>query len=219
MSPEDAVKQMLPFAKAILPPFASKIELAILAAELGRISLIDPDIVRTIWDPWKCPDILLPFLAQAVSVDVWSNDWSEDQKRRVIAASPDVHRFKGTRGAVERALKSFELDAKIVEWWEDDSRRGTFRVEMLYYNDGPVFDLELQKYAIQSVMAAKPKTRVFDTRAIISARAELRNGAMMRANFLAVAHPLSFSGSIVRAANYDAVATANFISVTAHPRG
>jgi phage tail P2-like protein len=63
--------------------------------------------IQDLWDPWRCPSELLPFLAWAVSVDVWSNDWSEARKRAVVAASPAVHRVKGTLGAVRRALAAF----------------------------------------------------------------------------------------------------------------
>lgn len=219
MTIDEAIKCALPIAKVILPPTASKIEMAILTAEVARMMQVDPDIIRTIWNPWKCPTILLPFLAHAVSVDVWSNDWSEEQKRKVIAASPSVHRLKGTRAAIDRTLKAFDIDSRVIEWWEDDSRRGTFRVEMLYYNGGPIFDLNLQQYAISSVIAAKPKARVFTSRAVVTARGNIYHSAYPKANFLRVAHPYQFIPPVVRAGNYIAAVPVQFLSVTAHPKG
>lgn len=219
MTIDEAIKRALPIAKVILPPNASKIETAILTAEVARMMQVDPDIIRKIWNPWKCPTILLPFLAHAVSVDVWSNDWNEEQKRKVIAASPSVHRLKGTRAAIDRALKAFDIDSRVIEWWEDDARRGTFRVEMLYYNGGPLFDLDLQQYAIDSVIAAKPKARVFTSRAVITARGNFYHSAYPKANFLRVAHPYQFIPPVVRASNYIATTPTQFMSATAHPKG
>lgn len=218
MTVDEAIKCALSMAKVILPPTASKIEIAILTAEVARMMQVDPDIIRKIWNPWKCPTILLPFLAHAISVDVWSKDWSEEQKRKVIAASPAVHRLKGTRAAVDRTLKAFNIDSRVIEWWEDDSRRGTFRVEMLYYNGGPLFDLDLQQYAIDSVIAAKPKARVFTSRAVITARGNVYHSAYPKAIFLRVAHPYQFTPPTVRASNYIATTPVQFISATAHSK-
>lgn len=219
MTTDEAIEKALPIAKIMLPPTASKIEIAVLTAELARLLLIDADVVKKIWDPWQCPLSLLPFLAHALSVDVWSNDWSEEQKRKVIAASPAVHRLKGTRGAVDRALKAFDIDAHIVEWWENDARRGTFSIEMLYYNGGPVFDNELQRYAIQSVVAAKPKSRIFSARAVITAEADLCAAVVPRSHFIRVAHPFQFEPPVALGGLYSAAVPVVFFSVTACPKG
>lgn len=219
MTDEQALQNAWNIALYLLPPSAGKIEKAVLTAELVRLLQIDPAIINTIWDPWKCPCQLLPFLAHAVSVDVWSDDWSELQKRKVIAASPTIHRLKGTRGAIDRALKAFNLDTRVIEWWEDDARRGTFRVEMFYYDGGPVFDLKLQQYAIDSVIAAKPKARIFTSKAIISARANLYSSAYPKGNFVRIAHPYQFKVPVISAAHYVAAVPVLIFSITAHPKG
>lgn len=218
MTIEEAIKNTIIAAKSILPPSTSKLEIAILAAELARLKLIDPDVIRKLWDPWQCPSILLPFLAHAISVDVWSNDWDEKQKRRVIATSPFVHRFKGTRGAIEKALKALGIGSRVVEWWEDDARRGTFRVEMLYYDGGPLFDFKLQQDAINTVIAAKPKARVFTSRAVITARAGVYLTAFPKSSFVRIAHPYRFTPPVVTAKSYSAVVPVQYISVTAHKK-
>src|SRR5690606_1618993 len=124
MTPTEAVDAVVPIARAILPKSASAVERALLTAELARLAMVDPTVIVTIWNPATCPAALLPWLAQGVSVDVWSDDWTEATKRAVVAASPMVHRLKGTLGAVRRALAAFDLETRVVEWWEDGERRG-----------------------------------------------------------------------------------------------
>jgi len=216
MTPAEAVEAVAPIAGAILPKTASAIERAVLAAELARIAMVDPTVIVTIWNPATCPDVLLPWLAQGVSADVWSNDWDEATKRAVIAASPMVHRLKGTLGAVRRALAAFDLDTRVIEWWEEDARRGTFRVEVVYRDGAPVFDLATQSYAIQSVDGAKPKSRVFTTRAVLRARGSAYIGAISQAALGATAHPFVFGVPTLRATNYLGATAASLLSATAH---
>lgn len=218
MTPAEAVEAVAPIADRILPANAAPLERAVLTAELARIATVDPTVIVSIWNPATCPAVLLPWLAQGVSVDVWSNDWPEAQKRAVIAASPIVHRLKGTIGAVRRALAAFDLETRVVEWWQDGSRRGTFRIEIVYRNGGPVFDLPTQGYAIQAVDAAKPKSRVFTTLAIIRARDPLYVGVIARTAMSATAHPFVLDPPTLRATNYVGVTAATIMSVTAHPK-
>lgn len=216
MTAAEAIDAVADLARSILPARSSPLTVALLAAELARITTIDPTVISTIWNPATCPKVLLPYLAMGVSVDVWSADWPEAQQRRVIAASPMVHRLKGTRGAVERALAAFELETRIVEWWEDGSRRGTFRVEILYRNGSPVFDLQVQAAAIASVDAAKPKSRIFATRAVLQAHGAVYLGVISQTHLAAIAHPFSFEPPILRASSFVGGAPCAFTAATAH---
>ncbi len=218
MTPAQAIEAVAPVAEAILPATSSRIERALLSAELARLATVDPRVIATIWDPATCPVELLPWLAQGVSVDVWSNGWDEDRKRQVIAASPMVHRLKGTLGAVRRALAAFDLETRIIEWWEDGERRGTFRVEVVYRNGSPIFDIETQGYAIEAVDAAKPKSRVFTTRAALEARGRLYIAAYGRTALSATAHPYAFDPPVLRASAFVGATAATLISATAHSR-
>lgn len=217
MTPAQAIEAVADIAVSILPRNSTALERAVLAAELARVATVDPTIIVRIWNPETCPPELLAFLAQAVSVDVWSNSWSDAQKRAVIAASPSVHRLKGTLGAVNRALAAFDLDVNVVEWWADNSRRGTFRVELIYRNGGPIYDPVINGFAIQSVDAAKPKSRVFSARAILRARGGAYVGAFAQLHISATAHPYIFSVPTLRATSFVGTSGATFISATAHP--
>lgn len=63
------------------------------------------ELLASLYDPRTCPARLLPYLAWAFSVDLWKDDWSEEKKRSVIAATPALHRLKGTKPGLARHLE------------------------------------------------------------------------------------------------------------------
>lgn len=118
-------------AAVLCPPNASPLARALDALEAERQALLVA-AVRGLWDPWACPLAVLPWLAWAFSVDVWDSAWPEAKKRAVVAASLAVHRRKGTRGALERALAAVGHPTQVVEWWEQAQPADpyTFRVRV-----------------------------------------------------------------------------------------
>ena len=111
---------------SILPPNATPLErdLDLLGHRLTGL----PEPVAHLWNPWTCPEDLLPWLAWAFSVDAWEARWPLGQRRAVVAASIPIHRIKGTRGAVRRALAALGIGAQLSEWFEYGGRPHTFRV-------------------------------------------------------------------------------------------
>lgn len=86
---------------SLLPPNATSLERAL------EVAMTTPELPvpnATLWNPDTCPVEMLPWLAHALSVDLWDPDWPEETKRRVIRESVQVHRRKGTHGSVKRAL-------------------------------------------------------------------------------------------------------------------
>ncbi|WP_447928390.1 phage tail protein I [Vreelandella sp. EE27] len=116
----------------LLPPNRSQLE----ARTAASHPLALPVPLRTLWNPATCPAELLPFLAWAFSVDVWEADWPDATKRAVIAESFAVHRIKGTRLAVEKALAAMGITVTLTEWFEQQptTRPGTFSARM-HLND------------------------------------------------------------------------------------
>ncbi|MBZ6625693.1 phage tail protein I, partial [Klebsiella pneumoniae] len=84
--------------------------------------------LRDLWNPWKCPVKFLPYLAWAFSVDRWDEDWSEQEKRRVIGESFWLHQRKGTVAALRRVVENMGYSLSIEEWWQVADQAGTFRI-------------------------------------------------------------------------------------------
>lgn len=86
----------------LLPPNATALERA-LAGPLGRINDIPTPIDKMFrWD--ECPAEFLPWLAWALSVDFWDDDWPEEKQRQFIREFFELHRKKGTIYAIGRYL-------------------------------------------------------------------------------------------------------------------
>ena len=113
--PEPTVTKRPARIAALLPVNSTPLERALEAATRPRVS---SDVIRQVWDPWACPAKLLPWLAWALSVDYWEDDWTEKEKRAVIAASIEVHRRKGTPAAMHRVVENLGFGFALVEWWE-----------------------------------------------------------------------------------------------------
>lgn len=121
---------MFDVSKTQLPPTATPLAKALDILEERLFGLPVQMITK---DPWSVDVGLLDHLAWEHSVDVWDLDWPDDVKRRVIAASSEVHRFKGTPFALKAALAAFDVDTEILEWWQADGvsdgmEAGSFRV-------------------------------------------------------------------------------------------
>lgn len=117
---------------SLLPPSATPLERTIEAA-IERVGAVPTPLAGT-WNPDTCPAHLLPWLAWALSVDSWDGRWPEDKKRAVIRQSVMVHRKKGTRGALERALGALSVRIELQEWFEPgavDTRPHTFTLTTL----------------------------------------------------------------------------------------
>ena len=102
---------------SLLPWNATAGERAIEAAT-ARVGDV-PVRVREMWNPSTCPAAQLPWLAWAMSLDVWDAAWTDAQKRAAIGASFAVHQRKGTVGAVIESLAALGWATDVVEWFED----------------------------------------------------------------------------------------------------
>lgn len=94
----------------LLPPSANPHERAI-SNTIARISNVSTTI-KEVWNPQTCPSDILPWLAWSLRVDNWDPTLPDDQKRALIASSIEIHRLKGTIGALKRALQAlgYEVD-------------------------------------------------------------------------------------------------------------
>lgn len=77
---------------------SSGLERAVADADAERLVGIDAELIIDTWDPYACPKSLLPYLAWAMGVNYWNDDWSDQTKRNWIASQ---WTFKSLRGTVD----------------------------------------------------------------------------------------------------------------------
>lgn len=93
------------------------------------------EISRSLWNPYECPEELLIYLAWALSVDEWNDEWPETVKRDICAGSLDIHRMKGTTKSMQDAVSLMGHEVLIAYTKDDpDIQRGKFRVRVKAVN-------------------------------------------------------------------------------------
>ena len=113
---------------SILPTTCSDFELKF--DELAERYNFDSPLCD-LWDADRCPEPLLIYLAWALSVDNWNEDWGLDVKRQVVKNSLDIHRLKGTTTSLKAAVDALGYGIDL-EYWHQNSElaKGTFRANI-----------------------------------------------------------------------------------------
>lgn len=113
---------------SILPKTSGELERKL--ESLGNRYNIETN-VEHLWNPEKCPANALIYLAWALSVDYWNDEWSEHIKRNVIGSSLDIHRLKGTSKSLHDAINSLGYSLDIEYWHQNkEIEKGKFRVKI-----------------------------------------------------------------------------------------
>jgi phage tail P2-like protein len=150
----------------LVPQTSTPLAKALDAIE-GR--LLELPVHKITKDPMQVDAGLLDHLAWELSVDVWDSAWPELQKRSVIAASEEVHRFKGTPYAIKSSFAAFDLQAEILEWFDvPGADRGSFAVIAWLDVDQPWhayrFDPQMFSIGNQLLRSAAPVSRAYSLR-------------------------------------------------------
>lgn len=157
----------------LLPPNATPKARAIAraCASLGEM----PSPLRRLWSPDTCPAALLPWLAWALGVEDWDAAWPESTQRAVIKASIPLRRIRGTRKAVEDAVRPYGSTLVLREWWETTPQGDphTFQVILNYGAGMATVTAKFQSDIVAAVTRAKPLRSHFTVGVGITARAEL----------------------------------------------
>lgn len=167
---------------SLLPPNSTATERAI---EQAGSELADvPVPLRSLWDPLTCPAELLPWLGWGLSVDFWSADWTEAEKREVIAATIEAQRRKGTPASLREVLDRFDPLITLTEWWQEKDRMDphTFRLELPQTSPAVgVYDQDTIDALLRDIAAVKPlRAHMFVvTRLQAQARAGLLAGGIV----------------------------------------
>lgn len=121
---------------SLLPSNRTPLEQALAQLSTGDFAL--PDVLRQMHSVDSCPTELLPWLAIQRSVDRWDPEWSEAIKRKVVKDSFEVHKRKGTVGALRRVVEPFAEIIEITEWHELEPMGppGTFTMSLALFDSG-----------------------------------------------------------------------------------
>lgn len=98
---------------SLLPASASTLERRLAETLADAQALTVP---ANLWDPWSCPAVALPALAWALRVDEWDDAWPEPVRRQVCADAIEIHRRRGTRASIQRALRAVGLVNDAFGW-------------------------------------------------------------------------------------------------------
>lgn len=86
------------------------------------------------------PEAILDVLAYDFKVDWWDYNFTLEQKRQTLKDSFLVHKFLGTKYAVERAISAIYPETTVREWFETGGDPYTF--ELLIHITEPLTDLD-----------------------------------------------------------------------------
>lgn len=172
----------------LLPPNATSLERHV-ATLTERLEQYPSDFQHT-WHPDLCPVELLPWLAWAFSVDEWDVNWTEAQKRNAIKNSVFIHKHKGTRAALERALANL-VEAEINEWFEHTPPTApyTFTVNTTL----PLTDISADSFAniMRVINAAKNLRSHYTLQITTDAFGDSFYGGSMTAGYESAIYPYS----------------------------
>lgn len=158
--------------KTLLPPTATPLAKVL---DLIEERLFGLPVQAVTKDPQNVDAAWLDLLAWEHSVEVWDLAWPETVKRDVIAASDEVHRYKGTPHAVRRMLASFGLGADLSEWFEPGGEGlppGGYRISFRQSGVGEFGPLDRKTLDVvrRSVLSVAPVSRAMEYRVVQEVR-------------------------------------------------
>lgn len=121
---------------SLLPSNQTTLEDALAQVSTGDSVLAN--VLRQMHSVDNCPASMLPWLAIQRSVDRWDPEWSEAIKRKMVKDSFEVHKRKGTVGALRRVVEPFAEIIDITEWHELEPMGppGTFSMSLALFDSG-----------------------------------------------------------------------------------
>jgi phage tail P2-like protein len=152
---------MIDDKKSLLPINASGL---LKDLELVSDKILDLETAnRLVFNPDLAPENILPWIGWALSIDAWSDDWSLETKRKMIRNSLILHKIKGTKGAIKKALEIIGISAQITEWWEVDPKLTPHTFQLVAYlndnleqNSSIIITQDTQKKLVNLINNVKP---------------------------------------------------------------
>jgi len=81
-------------------------------------------------DPLLLSEEVLDILAYQFHIEGYDLATTIEEKRNFIKKAIEMHRYKGTKWAIERVLEILDLNGNIKEWYEYGGRPYYFKVEV-----------------------------------------------------------------------------------------
>lgn len=100
-------------------------------------------VFENLWNPRLCHKDYLIYLAWALKMSVWDDNWSEEYKREIIERWIAIRKVQGTFESLRLAYDAIGIEPIIKEWWEAD---------------GPTFDGEEAPYYFDIALTRKNST-------------------------------------------------------------
>jgi len=72
------------------------------------------ELVASVWSPADCPVHILPYLAWALSVDLWDDTWPETLKREACRRALELHRLKTTLAGIKAHVEFTGAEVRKV---------------------------------------------------------------------------------------------------------
>lgn len=121
----------------LLPSSATPFEVATDAADANLVARDPVTLIQASRVVEDVPLEWLAWLAEEMSVDEFSSAWPETRRRAVVADSLGLHRVKGTRHALVRALAPLGFTLRVNEWFEAEPtfQPNTFRIAVTIDDD------------------------------------------------------------------------------------
>jgi len=133
---------------------ATGFERALADADTERLIRIYAEIIIDQWDPWRISLNNLPFLAWAMGVNLWDNNWHETTKRLWVARQ---WQFKALRGTADGMRMAMDFVSRDVTPFGYQVRGLTVPPQRVY--SGPSLTREQR----EEWLAMMPQLRVWRT--------------------------------------------------------
>lgn len=103
---------------SLLPTNATVWERVVEAVDADLVARNPVGLIPASRSDQNAPEQWLAYLAEERSVDEYDGAWPLARRRAVTRDSFAMHRVKGTRPALDRALEPFGYQVSVVEWFE-----------------------------------------------------------------------------------------------------
>ena len=148
----------------LLPPSAGQLEnnLVVLMERLQTLLWVDGEIpIRHLWNVDKCPSAFLPYLACAFNVNTAVFAFSDEQIRKSIKNSIELHEIKGTVQSVYKVIQDLNIGATLIEG-RDDPTLGWWQFKVTLTNPVPLAQKKALVTLIEDVAPVRCELVGFD---------------------------------------------------------